>query len=251
MLALLGAMREEISEIRSRISVEESLTESDCRIYRGEYGKRDVLLVQTGMGREMAERATSFVLERFPVSAVVSFGLCGGLTEGLKAGDVVLCSPLHHGDGPVPADSGSASICHSDAGLLSLAGKGFESRHIRWVQGACVTVPKVVSKPKSKQDLGKTFSAAAVDMESYWIARIASERRIPFLAVRAVSDAMGDALPPFNKFVNPDGSLQRKKAALFFLSHPQDLIRLFRLYRNAPIATRNLATAIDCLVVGL
>jgi len=251
MLALLGAMKEEVAELKRRMVLQESLDEPGCRIFKGQYGDADVLLVRTGMGRRMAEAAINYILDCYPVSTVISFGLCGGLTEELQAGDVVLCSPLYRGDGDISMERGSSGTCHSDAGLLSLAGNGFESRHIRWVQGACVTVPKVVSKPKSKQDLGKAFSAVAVDMESYWIAKIVSERRIPFLAVRTVSDAMGDALPPFDRFVNPDGSLQRRKAALYFLSHPQDLIRLFRLYRNAPTATRNLATAIDCLVVGL
>ena len=251
MLALLGAMREEVAELKKRISVEEALAEPGCRIYRGRYRETSVLLVQTGMGREMAERATNLVLERFPVAAVVSFGIAGGLDESVRAGDVVLCSPLYCGDGPIPTDPGTSVPCYADGELVSLAERSLEGKGIRWTQGASVTVSRVVSNPKAKYDLGKAFSAVAVDMESYWIARIAADRRVPFLAIRTASDAVGDTLPPFEKFVNLDGSLRRRKAMLHFVSHPQDLVRLLRLYRKTSVATRNLTAAIDCLITGL
>jgi adenosylhomocysteine nucleosidase len=111
-----------------------------------------------------------------------------------------------------------------------------------------VTVPKAAGSPEEKQDLGRAFQAHIVDMESYWIARLASERQIPFVAVRAISDTVRDTLPPLGDIVTPDGEWQWGKAISYFLSHPQYLRALLGLSWNVRIARRNLTLFADCLM---
>jgi len=60
---------------------------------------------------------------------------------------------------------------------------------------------------------------------------------------------MQDNLTPFDQILGPNGKWRLKKAALYFLSHPQHVIRLFALLRNARQAMRSLTTFVDCLVV--
>lgn len=57
MIALLAAMREEIIGVQKRMVVEETLARHGWRLFRGEYGKKEILLVQTGIGGEKAEAA--------------------------------------------------------------------------------------------------------------------------------------------------------------------------------------------------
>ncbi len=250
MLTLVCAMREEIANLKKRMSVEEVFAQQPaCLMYKGKYRERDVSLVQTGIGKEYTERATELLLERFPVTSVVSFGFAGALTTELQVGDIILCSKLYCGDERIDEDLNTGMpCCYSDDNLVSLAAQTFKGMSVKWIQGSSVTVPKAVSTPKAKHTLGEAFSAQAVDMESYWIARIASARQIPFLAVRAISDAVEDALPPLGQFIEPDGSLRWQKAAPYFIVRPQQLVRLLRLYRNARRARKSLTAFVDCFI---
>jgi hypothetical protein len=112
-------------------------------------------------------------------------------------------------------------------------------------------VAQAASTPEAKSALSKAFQADVVDMESYWIGRIASAREVPFLAVRAISDTLRDSLLPFSRFIDMNGKLLQQRAILYFLSHPQHLSKLFALSRSARRARKNLTAFLDYLIVKL
>ena len=250
MIALLGALKEEVTHLRRQMSLEQVLSESACHVYRGKYRRRDILLAQTGIGKERAEMAARFVLERYPVTTLVSFGFAGALAEELEAGDVVICSTLHCAQGTAQEATKPISYC-SDDRLLSLAIQALESTAVKFYCGSGVTAPQLVLNPEEKGELGETFGAYVVDMESYWIARIASDRQIPLVVVRSVSDTRQEELLPFTQMLDADGRLQWKEASSYFAHRPQHLKALVRLSRNVRRARRSLATSIDCLVARL
>lgn len=243
MLALLAALKEEISDLRKGIALKESYTWQNYLIYDGEYNGKSVLLAQTGMGKERAEAATEFILQRYPVTALVSFGFAGAVNENLQIGDVVICSTLYSSN-----DVTKGNPCSSDASLISLSLQVLPGKITRLSQGKSVTVAQPASTPEVKSDLCRTFNADIVDMESYWIGKIASAREVPFLAVRAISDTLQDNLLPFDRFMDMNGKLLRQKAILYFLSHPQHVAKLFALQRNAWRARKNLTAFIDYLI---
>ena len=248
MLALLGALREEITGLQRHMVLEEASMQEDCRVFRGRYKNKAIVLVQTGIGKERAETATKFILEHYPVTTMISLGFAGALTEGLKIGDIILCSTIYCGNGQINRGPWQESL-RSDTSLVSLASQGRGVTTAGLYRGSSVTVAEPASSSKAKQDLSKAFPAEVVDMESYWIARIASTRHIPFIAIRAISDTMQDSLIPFDQILDSNGKWRLKKVALYFLSHPQHVIRLLALLKNARQAMRSLTTLVDYLVV--
>jgi 5'-methylthioadenosine/S-adenosylhomocysteine nucleosidase len=250
MIALLGALREEVRDLRRQMSLVEVPAEPTCYVYRGEYRGKDVLLAQTGVGRQRAETATEFVLRRYSVTALVSLGFAGALTAQLRVGDMVVCPTLHCATGPTQEADRFTSY-RSDEHLLRLATQALEDTALRFCIGSGVTVPQLASSSEKKRELGGAFQAHIVDMESYWIARIASGKQIPFVAVRAISDAACEALPPFDEMLTPDGGWRWGKAISHFLGHPQHLTALPGLSRNVRAARRNLTVFAECLVPHL
>ncbi len=244
MLAIMGALGQEIIDLRRQMVIEEVVARRDCRLFRGKLKNRGVLLVQTGMGKERAENATQFVLERYPVTAIISLGFAGALAPELRIGDVVVCSKLHCAPG---SGEGKGHLA-PDARLLSLASQGPKDRAPRFCPGSGITVLQPNSNTQEMQKLSETFHVDIVDMESYWIAGIASDRGIPFIAIRSISDNMQSSVQPFDRVLAPDGGLLWKKAALCFLGHPRYLLSMVTLYRNTWPAKRNLAAFISDLV---
>lgn len=247
MLALLGAFGQEIVDLRRQIVVEEVVARRDCRLYRGKFKNIDILLVKTGMGKERAENATEFILERYPVIAIISLGFAGALVPELRIGDVVVCSTLYCAHGMKQEVQGEEP-CASDTRLLTIASQGTDDRAIRFRLGSSVTVVHLDSNPERMRELSETFHADIVDMESYWIARIAAVRRIPFIAIRSISDTIQQGIQPFDRILASDGRLLWKEAVFCFLLHPWYLMDVFTLFRNTRRAKRNLAAFVSQLV---
>jgi adenosylhomocysteine nucleosidase len=250
MIALLGALREEVSGLRKQMGLVEVLAQPTCRLYRGEYRGGDVLLVQTGMGRQRAEAATELILERYAVDTLVSLGFAGALTEELEVGDAVICATLHCAPGPVQNSTQHIAFS-SDDSLLRLAAQVLDDTAMRGRIGCSVTVPQLASSPKARRELGRAFNADIVDMESYWIAQIASAKQIPFVTVRTISDTWQDHLPPFDQMVTAEGRLKWKGLFSYFLRHPQHLAMLYSLSQNARRARGHLTTFSDSFVAQL
>ncbi len=247
MLAIMGAFGQEIIDLRRQMVIEEVVARRDFRLYRGKLKSRDTLLVQTGMGKERAENATQFVLDRYPVTAIISLGFAGALNPELRIGDLVVCATLHGQPGSGQEEKKLEPLA-PDAKLLSLASQGPGDRTTRFRPGIGVTVLQLNSSTQKMQGLSENFHADIVDMESYWIARIASAWRIPFIAIRSISDNIQSSVQPFDRILAPDGELLWKKAVLCFLLHPWYLLNVFTLYRNTRPAKRNLAAFVSDLV---
>ncbi len=250
MLALLGAFGQEITGLRRQMVVEEAVASPVCRVYRGKLRGKACLLVQTGMGKERAENATQFVLERYPVTAMISLGFAGSLIPDLTIGDVVVCSTIHCASG-FEKDGGEVEAYAADANLLALASSGLGDGSTHFCLGSSVTVPHLVSSPRRKEELSHEFPAQIVDMESYWIARMASTRRVPFIAIRSISDTLQHGLQPLDQILAPDGRLLWKRVVPYFLLHPQYLASVFTPFRNMQRAKRNLTAFISDLATRI
>ena len=250
MLVLLGAMREEIADLQRQMIIEETYTEQGYGIYKGKYGNKDVLLAQTGIGKEKAERTAKYILEHYPITALICLGFAGALAKGLEIGDVILSTTLHCEDNQTPGKLELQSPFCSDINLFSIASQTQEDIGSVFYQASIVTVLNPICEPKAKLALGKAFSAKAADMESYWIAGIASARCIPFLNIRVISDTVEHRLLPFDRFLD-SGSWRWRRVALYFLIHPQQLVGLFFLYRNARRARKSLTNFMDSFISRL
>ncbi len=251
MLALLGAMKEEIAELQSQIEIEETFVQQSCSAYKGKYKGKEVLLVQTGIGKRRAEKATELILERYQITGLLSFGFAGALSEELKGGDLIICSVLYNGSEQGEGSTNSTSPCYSDPDLVSLARRILEKGKVRFRQGSSVSVRRPVSEPAAKKALGEAFGAQAVDMESYWIAKITLAKHIPFLTVRAISDEVEDSLLPFDQLMDSEGAWLRRKAFLYSLSHPQHLPKILKFSGNLKRARKNLLNFIQHFIVEL
>jgi adenosylhomocysteine nucleosidase len=107
-----------------------------------------------------------------------------------------------------------------------------------------LTVEHLVSDPAEKRRLAASHQADAVDMESAAVAEVCVARGVPFLAVRAVSDAVDTALSPELVRLLSGGSVSVLKACRALLGKPSLLGEFRRLARDTQLAARNLADAL-------
>jgi adenosylhomocysteine nucleosidase len=149
----------------------------------GNFVKRRVAIVETGVGAEAAARATEDFLEVQPVPWIISAGFAGGLREGVRRGEIVMADTVLDLQG---REFGVG--LSMDPGVIA-ATRGL---HV----GRLATVGKIVASRREKRALGETRNAVAVDMETAAVAEVCSRRKVRFLSVRVISDTVDDELPP-------------------------------------------------------
>ncbi len=223
MVAVLAALPQELKPLRMRLPTKRAELPD---VWIEEKPSGNAILALTGMGREASSRATERVLDRYPVGAVISTGFAGALSESLGPGQLIAGSRMRA--------PGERSVLLPDEVLLGLALSAGGLRPV-----TTVTVPSSASTRKSRQGLRLSYGAEAVDMESYWIARTALGRGIPFLEVRAVLDTMDMDIPELE--AGPTGSAAAGlRMLLAFLRSPRSFALLPSLWARSRLAAGRL-----------
>jgi len=155
---------------------------------------------------------------------ILSTGFCGGLVPSLPPGRIVLAKEIRHRGETIPLD----------VDLFDRAKNGISRGGIDFTTGAIESVDRIIESVAKKRDLGEE-GAIAVEMEDGSLARLARERGIGFLSVRAVIDPVDRALP-----FSSDRSLVRS-----ILAHPIAILRFAWL---SFLAGRAIGRAIPAIV---
>jgi adenosylhomocysteine nucleosidase len=191
-------------------------------------------IVQSGPGAEHASAAAANAIAR-GARLLVSWGLAGALDARVAPGTVVVPRRvLIFGGEPFAVDTG----LHSS--LAALAGD-FVVEH-----GDLVSVPAALESPAAKHAAAAATGAVAVDMESAAIGTVAARAGVPFVVLRAIVDAAGDALPAGAELWIDERGNRRMSATLRAVVDWQQwrpLLTLAKRYRVASNVLDRLARA--------
>lgn len=143
---------------------------------------RSLVLVRCGAGRQAAADATEALILGHRPRCVISAGFAGGLQASVARHDLVVADDLVDADGQHLAIEPAVDRSCLPEGTPFCVGR-------------LLTVDRVVHQPREKKELGQKHQVLAVDMESFDVARVCRERRLPMLAVRVITDAVDEELP--------------------------------------------------------
>jgi adenosylhomocysteine nucleosidase len=209
----------------------------EARIARGE----DAIAVSGGSN---AGRLRAVLNDMSPdgLSAVLSFGVAGGLDPTLPAGTIVLATRVVTQAGGL--DIAERVLMALTARLEPLA----ERIHVAPVAG----VDQPVLTVAAKSSLHAASAASAVDMESHIGALYAARHGLPFGAVRVVCDPADRAVPAFAMHaVRADGTTDVGAVVRDLVRAPGALPSLLRLAVDAEKAFRALGRCRRLLGFGL
>ncbi|MGR9052757.1 MAG: phosphorylase family protein, partial [Gammaproteobacteria bacterium] len=109
----------------------------------------------------------------------------------------------------------------------------------------------LVVDSSGKAQLHRQTGADVLDMETVAVAKVALERNVPFLAVRAIADPVNMSLPlAVVHALNGDGEVELPRLFSYLLRHPgelPDLIRLGRYFNSAKKTLKQTARYLDSL----
>lgn len=144
--------------------------------------------IAAGPGIHVFSRDARHELEAAVASAsrhgyrgIISFGVAGGLDEKLRPGNWVVASAVAEAQASRPTDAAwSQKLLHAVAGAYHAPVLGVDTP---------------VADPAKKRELRRFTGAAAVDMESHIVARLAAAHGLAFTALRVIVDPAHRAIP--------------------------------------------------------
>jgi len=168
--------------------------------------------------------------------ALLSWGVAGGLDPALVLGDLVIPAEVAVEDGCGWALS--AELFEAiNAGAPSLPWRG---------GGRLLGLDHMVLSVAEKAAHFQQTPAAAIDMETHRVALVAAEAGLPTLAIRAIGDPAGRALPELaTRALDADGRPRIGPVIAGLLRRPGDFGALLRVKRDIDVALANLASAAD------
>ena len=197
--------------------------------HRGRLFGHDVVLVLSGIGKVAAATSATSLIAEFGCEVVLFTGTAGGLGDGVAIGDIVVAGELLQHDldaSPlfprfeVPlsgrsrfatdagwsarlqrgAEAAIDALLADDAGRARLGALAIERPRVH--RGLLLSGDRFVSGSQQAHELRALLpDALAVDMETAAVAQVCADYRVPFAAVRSVSDrADASAHIDFDRF---------------------------------------------------
>ncbi|HDZ61737.1 MAG TPA: futalosine hydrolase [Nitrospirae bacterium] len=218
LLALLSSMPFESDKILACLKNVQKTGIAGKTAYRGKLYSRNVLLVNTGMGKVNASLTATAVIERFNIGGMINFGIGGAYPDSkLAIGEIAVATKEICDDGVITA-TGWAGIKETgiplaqigktkyfnefpvDKKLLRNALKALkdpcstsevEQGSCRIKSGAFLTVSAVSGTNKRAMELKKRFNAVCENMEGAAVAHVCAIYEIPMIEIRGISNIAG------------------------------------------------------------
>lgn len=172
------------------------------KLFRVEKENCDLFVLRTGMGVIAASAGVQYLATAYGVSAIVNFGVVGGLTQDMRKHKVCVVQRVVHYkydcsefmDLAVGQVDGHSSIyLPTDEKLLDAAIASAPDL----IPVTCCSGDKFISTAEEKSFLHERFGGEICDMESAGIVLTCEINGIPCLLLKAVSDGLADGAAGF------------------------------------------------------
>ncbi len=212
-IGIIGAMPEEVAGLCSHMEQVTETTVAGMTFYEGLLEGREVVVVQSGVGKVNAGICAQLLADRFKAGCVINTGIAGSLKNEIDIGDIVISEDaVQHdveattwGYAPGQIPGMAETVFPADEALIDLAEKVCRKVNpdIRVWRGRIASGDQFITDAADKQRIIDTFHALCTEMEGAAVAQVCRRNQIPFVILRAISDkADGSAVADNNTFTD-------------------------------------------------
>jgi len=150
----------------------------DNKYVVAECKERNIVIAQSGVGKVNAEECAKAIYMQYPqISGYISAGLAGALSVQLNIGDIVVGNAII-----VKNQDKWEKIRIMDQVVQNAIRQNAQ-------RGLILCCDEFINNAVKKQNLNTESGAVCVEMESGGMARFAYANRIPFAAIKIISDS--------------------------------------------------------------
>ena len=196
-----------------------------------------VQLIISGMGAKNAALATEILAPN--VSHLISWGTAGGLIKGIEPGMLLVPNII--------SDEAGNELVADPVFVLDFLKR--LPKEVKYNRSLLSESSKILKNRSDKIAFHKRTSAAACDMESFTIGMVAQQHKIPFNAIRFVTDDHTETLPQSVLLsMNEDGQLSILNLLNQLVRRPSEISQIWQLSRHFSYAKKTMAPTSKALM---
>ncbi|MDO4282449.1 MAG: 5'-methylthioadenosine/adenosylhomocysteine nucleosidase [Clostridia bacterium] len=195
-IGIIGAMDIEIRRMKEHMKKESIQTIAKMKFYSGKIENIEVVICNSFEGKVNAAVCTQLLISEFHVDMVVNIGVAGAVSNELKICDFIVANSAIEFDldattlgyemGYVFGLEKVEMLCDKEISeRLQKIAKKYSNTKL----GKIATSDKFISDVKITNMLKEKWNVSAVDMETASICHVCELNKIPFGAIRAISDS--------------------------------------------------------------
>ena len=202
-IGIIGAMEEEVAQLKEHMQVEEIFTKASMDFYRGTLNGKDVVVVRSGIGKVNAGICTQILADVFQVDAIINTGIAGSLQAEINIGDLVISSDALQHD----MDAREFGYARGQIPRMDTLSFPADEKLIKAAEASCrkvnpeistfvgrvVTGDQFIASRAVKDEIKSWSEGLCTEMEGAAIAQVAYLNEIPFVILRAISDKADDS----------------------------------------------------------
>ncbi len=198
-LAILAATWEELEPLVGPLQAT-LLGEPWRRVFRGHWEDREILLVETGVGKVNASVATTMILEKWRPFLLLLIGVAGAMpSSGLKPLDLAMATEEIYADEGCLTEKGWLTPRDMDTPYLETGEKTFYHRFPLWSppdldlpRGPFATLSAITGTVQRARELEDLFPGVLCEnMEGAAVAHVAAHYGAPLVEIRTMSNIAG------------------------------------------------------------
>ena len=231
-IAVTFALPAESSEFLRRLRDRTGAERNGVRIVRGKMADQTIEVLHTGVGEKVCRKRVEKFLQDQQFNILISSGFAGALSDELKVGDLLLAQNFS---------------------ILDLNRKPSLLASLPIHMADLLTVHALIDSSDERNRIARESGAAAVDMETEFIARACAQRGIPLFSFRVITDSPREPFPaPIKVLFDIEHQRTRLlRLAAFFLTHPNRVPPMVQFARRIAHVRKILASALVSIVRNL
>ena len=209
MIGIIGAMEEEVAELKKDMQIEETVEMAGMVFCKGTLGGKDVVIVRSGIGKVNAGICAQILVSQFGADTLINTGIAGSLDAQIDIGDfwkkmtdarrgpVISTDALHHdmdatvfGDpaGQIPRMDTLSFPADKELVKKAVAANEKANPDIHTFTGRVASGDQFISDKEVKERIVSLFHPMCVEMEGAGIAQAAYLNKVSYVIIRAISD---------------------------------------------------------------
>jgi adenosylhomocysteine nucleosidase len=232
MIAITFALPAESSDFVRLLENRGVVSREGVETIRGHLHGKSLVVIHTGVGKKISRKRMETILRRERFEYLISSGFAGALEKDLQVGHLLV------------GDNFSSPKLLNSPKLVLADDKTF--------LGKLLTVSRMIETAEERESLNKKTGAAAVDMETQFLAEVCAAHDLPMLSIRAISDTASEPFPA-PAHVLFDVAKQKTistRLGMYLLTHPGAFVRLNAFRQRVAVARKALADALDTILRG-
>ena len=194
MIGIIFAMREELDEFIKLVSDIKEEKVYDLTFYKCNLFNKKLVLVESGVGKVNAARATQILIDKMNPKYIFNVGVAGSISNSVDVMDIVVSDKLvqhdfditqfDHEKGYIP---NVGIYMETDKYLLDISKSVNIDTNVHI--GTIASGDIFITDKTMSNKINNKFNALCVEMEGASIAQVCTLSNVPYLVIRSISDS--------------------------------------------------------------